>query len=51
LGSFYLGQFFENHKNIFRLPFRRLRLCINFDKNGLGYNLGDFFQKTDLVAL
>jgi hypothetical protein len=30
---------------IFVILFRRLKCCINLDKNGLGYILKDFFHK------
>jgi hypothetical protein len=35
----------------FRLPFPLLRLCIIFDKNVLGYILGDFLLQTHPVTL
>jgi hypothetical protein len=43
----YFGQFYENYRNspYFLLLFPRKKLCINFDKNRLGYILGDFFHK------
>jgi hypothetical protein len=44
----YFGQFFEN--NICNLSnffvFLRLKLCTNFDKNGLGYILCDFLTNS-----
>jgi hypothetical protein len=42
----YFGQFYENDKSgphFWATFLPRLRLCINFDKNLLGYILGDFF--------
>jgi hypothetical protein len=30
----------------FGILFPNFRLCINFDKNGLGYILGDFFANS-----
>jgi hypothetical protein len=50
----YFGQFYENDKSgphFWATFLPRLRLCINFDKNLLGYILGDFFPKTHLVTL
>jgi hypothetical protein len=40
----YFGQFFENY--IFVLFFPQYRIRDNFDKNGLGYILGDVFTNS-----
>jgi hypothetical protein len=45
-----LYQKLQKHANFGGLLFRRKKLCINFDKNGLGYILGDFSQ-SHLVTL
>jgi hypothetical protein len=54
LGKFhtYYGQCFESYKSSshFGATFPRLRFCIEFYKNGLGYILGDFSQN-HLVTL
>jgi hypothetical protein len=48
----YRVHFFENHKSIISgLLFSRLWLSFNFDKNELGYILGNFFSKTHPVTL
>jgi hypothetical protein len=42
----YSGSFFENCRvspHFWGYIFPRLRLCINVNRNGLGYVLGDFF--------
>jgi hypothetical protein len=44
----YFGQCFENYVGTEAAPylgasFSRLRLCANFDENGLDYIFGDFF--------
>jgi hypothetical protein len=44
LSIVYLGKFFLiNQSKIFDYFFERPSICIKFDKNGLGYILGDFF--------
>jgi hypothetical protein len=48
----FFGQFFlitEGAQIFFATFIPRRNLCINFDKNGLDYNLGDFSQ-THLVT-
>jgi hypothetical protein len=43
----YFGQFFESTEvaQNLGLPFPRCKLCINYNKKGLGYILGNFFHK------
>jgi hypothetical protein len=47
--TFLFGQLFENYRaspKIWTTFFPRKKLCINFDKSGLGYILGDFFTNS-----
>jgi hypothetical protein len=43
----YFVQIFISHKCVEKILgyFSQEKLCINFDKKGLGYILGDFFHK------